>query len=98
MLRVYYTPRGSVRGYKYFDQSNTNRLSFMEGLKDKFAALRKSEPEKSFIKAGILDSNENLTLEGQEVFLNFLLGKFGADFKTEIVDKILAADEADKKK
>lgn len=65
----------------------------MSALKETFASLRKNEPEKTFIKAGVLDSNENLTLEGQEVFLSFLLGKFGAEFKTEVVDKIVAAND-----
>ncbi len=52
----------------------------------------KGEPEKSFIKAGVMDSNENLTNEGQSLFLTYLLKKNGEDFKTTVIDPILAED------
>lgn len=53
----------------------------------------KGEPEKSFIKAGVLDSNENLTADGQQLFLTYLLKKHGEDFKTTVIDPIIKAGE-----
>ncbi len=77
----------------YWTNDNDMKLissSNMKTLKEKFALKFKKEPEKSFIKAGILDMNENLTEEGREVFESYLLKKFGEDFKTEVVDPILS--------
>lgn len=54
----------------------------------------KGEPEKTFIKAGVMDSNENLTADGQALFLTYLLKKNGDDFKTTVIDPILADEEA----
>lgn len=65
----------------------------MSDLKTKFSLLLKSEPEKSFIQAGIIDSNETLTPDGQTVFLSWLLSKNGDAFKAEVVDKLLASDK-----
>lgn len=56
----------------------------------------KGEPEKSFIKAGVMDSNENLTPEGQQLFLTYLLKTNGADFKKTVIDPILAEEETSK--
>ncbi len=61
-------------------------------LKEKFALAFKSEPEKSFIKAGIMNSDESLTSEGRELWTAWLVRKFGAEFKTDVVDPILAED------
>lgn len=71
----------------------SNNSSSMSDLKTKFSLLLKSEPEKSFIQAGIIDSNEVLTPDGQTVFLSWLLSKNGDLFKTEVVDKLLASDK-----
>lgn len=64
-------------------------------LSEKFAVAFKGEPEKSFIKAGIMNTDESLTEEGQALFLAFLLKEHGTKFKTDIVDPILA-EEANK--
>lgn len=64
-------------------------------LAEKFALVFKGEPEKSFIKAGIMNSDESLTSDGQSLFLSYLLKKNEDDFKTIVVDPILA--ESDKK-
>ncbi len=58
-------------------------------LKEKFAIAFKGEPEKSFIKAGVMNTDESLTADGQALFLAFLLKKQGSEFKTEVVDPIL---------
>lgn len=55
--------------------------------------LFKLEPEKTFIKAGIMDQNGNLTDDGKTLFIEFLLNKYGPEFKTEVADKIVAEDE-----
>jgi len=63
------------------------------GLIEKAKLAFKSEPEKSFIKVGVMDSNENLTTEGKELLMHFLLEKNKDAFKTEVVDPILAEDK-----
>lgn len=50
----------------------------------------KKEPERSFIKVGVMDASENLTSEGKDLLLAFLLEKNKDDFKKEVVDPILA--------
>lgn len=65
----------------------------MASLIDQAKLAFKSEPEKSFIKIGVMDSNENLTPDGKELLLQYLLEMNKDDFKTTIVDPILAADE-----
>lgn len=62
-------------------------------LKEKFASVFLKEPEKSFRKAGVTDSDGVLTSEGQNVFLSFLLKKNGDAFKSEIIDPILAEEK-----
>ncbi len=56
----------------------------------------KGEPEKTFIKAGILNADESFTTEGKALFNEFLLKKFGTEFKTAVVDPILADEAAAK--
>lgn len=70
-------------------KSNNKIMSLIEKAKLAF----KSEPEKSFIKVGVMDSNENLTIDGKELLLTYLLEKNKDDFKTTVVDPILAEQE-----
>lgn len=79
--------------YEYNLQLTKNTMN----IKEKFTLAFKGEPEKSFRKAGITNGDDFLTEDGQQVFLGFLLKKFGADFKTEIVDGILKDLEEEKK-
>lgn len=72
-------------------KSNSNAMT---SLKEKFALAFKGEPEKSFIKAGVMNTDESLTTDGKEIFLAYLLKKNGDDFKTTVIDPILAADAA----
>lgn len=69
--------------------TNYNTMNLLEQAKLAF----KGEPEKSFIKAGVLDSNKNLTTDGQQLFLTYLLKKHGEDFKTTVIDPIIKAGE-----
>ncbi len=71
----------------------------MSTIIQKAAMLFKGEPEKSFIKAGIMDSQETLTDEGVKVVLGFVLKHdkdLAAAFKKEVVDPIIAEDAAAK--
>lgn len=69
--------------------NNNNNMTTLE----KFALVFKSEPEKSFRKAGITNGDDLFTDEGQKIFLSWLLKKYGGDFKTEVVDPILAEEK-----
>lgn len=66
-------------------------------LKEKFLLGIKSEPQKSFRKAGITNGDDMLTQEGSQVFLVWLLEKHGAEFKKEVVDSILEEEEKQQK-
>jgi hypothetical protein len=65
----------------------TNPIKNMN-LVQKFKLMTKSEPEKSFIEKGIMDENEALTEDGKTLFTAYLLQRFKAEFKTDVVDKI----------
>ena len=69
--------------------ANHTKPTFMEGLVNKFKMITRSEPEKTFIKADVCDSNGVLNAEGQNLFLAYLLEKHGAEFKTDVVDIII---------
>lgn len=71
--------------------------TYMATLIEKAKLAFKKEPEKSFIKVGVMDANENLTTEGKDLLFAFLLEKNKDAFKTEVVDPILKEIEAEKK-
>lgn len=82
-----------IEGMGAWDRGNfrkiTTKTSIMTNLTKKFRLLTKSEPEKTFIEQGVMDDNENLTTEGRALFEAFLVNKFGTEFKTEVVDKLV---------
>lgn len=85
--------RGVLLGrctYCVGDEILPKSKTFSMNLKEKFALVFKGEPEKSFIKAGVMNSDESLTTDGKELFLSYLLKKNGDDFKATVVDPILA--------
>ncbi len=55
------------------------------------------EPQKSFRKLGVVDTNDNLTSEGKELLLSFLMKKYGKEFNEEVVQPILKQEEESKK-
>lgn len=59
-------------------------------ITEKFKLFITPEPKKSFRKAHITNGDDFLTDEGQRVFLVWLLNKHADEFKTDIVDGILA--------
>lgn len=76
----------------------TNK-KIMTTLIQAFNNIFTSEPQKSFLKAGIIDASSNLTPEGHDVFVAWLFRKADnqAAFKAEVVDPIIAQmDEAKK--
>ena len=95
-----------------FDDGDTNRAeksnttinqetkpknqTFMSRLISSFKLMTKSEPEKTFIQAGVTDSNGNLSEEGKELFLAYLLAENGMKFKTDVVDAILEENKKQK--
>lgn len=92
----YRTSFGGCASFSAEELELINNKSSMASLKEKFALVFKSEPEKSFIKAGIMDVSEEITTEGWEIFGTWLMKRNGADFKKEVVDPMLAADEENK--
>lgn len=62
-------------------------------LKSIVKNLFRSEPEKSFIKAGVMNESLELTTEGKDLFIDFLFEKNKDLFNTEIVQKIIAEQE-----
>lgn len=78
-----------------FSIKNNNKN--MVNIKDSFTLAFKAEPEKSFRKVGVTNGDDFLTEDGQKIFLSWLLKKNGADFKTEVVDGLLADMEKDSK-
>lgn len=80
---------------EYFDLVVTSSQSSNMNLKEKFSLAFKGEPEKSFIEAGVMNSDESLTTDGKELFLSYLLKKNGDDFKTTVIDPILAEQTND---
>lgn len=105
-VKVHGLYTGSLSGFYYtkelnwyISQSDVIKKGSSTDIKSmnivkKFQLATKSEPEKSFIKAGIAEMNGQLTSDGQEVFLQWLLKENGDAFKTAVVDPILADEEA----
>lgn len=81
-------------GNIYFKKQDVKpKNNYMTNLKEKMALVFKGEPEKSFIKAGIMNADETLTSDGQAIFLAWLLKNEGDAFKKEVVDPILAEEK-----
>lgn len=67
------------------------------GLIEKAKLIFKSEPQRSFQKVGVTDAQDNLTEEGKDLLLNWLLTKNGDEFKKAVVDPILEEEKKEKK-
>lgn len=72
----------------------SNNISDMS-LIAKFKLALKGEPRKSFIKKGVLNSDESFTTDGKDLFLAFLLSKYESDFDKEVVSKIELDEETE---
>lgn len=75
-------------------KSSTNNI-FMDVLAKIKSALR-TEPEKSLIKAGLMNESENLTVEGKEVLLDIIKDEYKTQLK-EKADIIIKLSEKETK-
>lgn len=86
-------------GTKYYPYEHNLELitnkTIMTNVKEKFIGLFTKEPEKSYIKAGLMDNDKIATEDGIRVFVSYLMTK-SDDFKSEVVDKMLKEEEGDK--
>jgi hypothetical protein len=78
--------------HQYLLELISTNKSFMQDIKEKFLLALKSEPEKSYRKAGITNGDDLLTEDGTKIFLTWLLSK-NPEFKTEVVDGLLAEEK-----
>jgi len=90
---IYYLAAGTG-GYLY--GSDMKLINNKMKTTEKFVLAFKSEPEKSFRKAGLTNGDDLLTEDGVKIFLGWLLRKNGDDFKNEVVDDLLKDDNKDK--
>ena len=72
----------------------TNK-TIMTNVKEKFIGLFTKDPEKSYIKAGLMDNDKIATEDGIRIFVSYLMTK-SDDFKSEVVDKMLKEEKGDK--
>lgn len=70
-----------------------NNKTIMSNLITTFKNITRSEPNKTFVKAGVMNEDLSLTSEGKELFIQFMFDKHATEFKTEVVDAILAEQE-----
>jgi hypothetical protein len=61
----------------------------MSMLMKKWKDLRLTEPEKSFRKAGVQNESGELTQEGRELFMHFLMEKYKEEFNQDVVQVLL---------
>jgi hypothetical protein len=66
---------------------NQNNMNLYEEM----ATLQAKEPKKSFIKAGVVNSEGYWTDSGSEIFKKWLRDKFEKEFNEEVVQPILKA-------
>ena len=70
--------------------SNNKINNLMQNLVQKYRLMMAKEPERTFIEAGVMNDKFEMTADGKALFETFLFEKFKGDFKTEIVDKLVA--------
>lgn len=80
------------------EETLTKSTTFMSSLVQKFADLFIKEPQKSFRKSGVTDTNDQLTSDGKELLMNWLLAKHKDEFLKDVITPILEAEEAKKEK
>lgn len=77
-------------------ETNNNKQSIMTNVMNKIKELLRKEPEATFVKAGFMDENENLTEGGKEA-LQFVVWEANKDALKALADKIVAAEDKSKK-
>ncbi len=76
-------------GYTIIKNNNKTIMS----IKSVWKNITRKEPERSFVKAGITNDNDELTTDGKDLFIGWLLEKNKDLFNTEVVQPILAEQE-----
>lgn len=71
----------------------TKKTNIMTNLITTFKNITRSEPNKTFVKAGVMHEDLSLTSEGQQLFIQYLFDKHATEFKKDVVDAILAEQE-----
>ena len=77
------------------EQTNNNQ-SIMTNVMNKIKELLRAEPEATFVKAGFMDENENLTEGGKEA-LQYVIWEANKDALKALADKIVTSEEKTKK-
>lgn len=84
-------PGADVPKFSYSAMMEVYKLLTGKVIKSKFMNLKSKiklavmgEPQKTLVKAGILNENKELTSEGKSLFDEFLFEKFGDEFGTQI--------------
>ena len=65
----------------------------MTKLINTFKSITRSEPNKTFVKAGVLTEDLTLTDDGRELFIQYMFDQHADKFKTDVVDKIVKETE-----
>lgn len=83
--------------YKLFTESNkdqnmndNNNISLVQKYRDS----QLTEPIKTLKAEGVLNNEGNFTRDGWDLFTQWLLKKFGDEFKTDVVDKLVEQPKA----
>lgn len=91
------------RGFKYSYAVYEASIKLIEesknnmNIKSIYKNITRKEPERSFVKAGITDSNDELTQEGKDLFLSFLLEQHKDEFNKTVVQPILEEQKKEDK-
>lgn len=90
----YNIEEGGREFYNHVDDLELlSNKTIMSPIKQWVREARRGGPEKSFVKAGIMDENEQLTETGRDLVLEFFLMENKERFNTEIVQPYLKALE-----
>lgn len=94
---------GMTELFKESDLELFNRVEIKEvvkniitNMKEKFLGLFIGEPEKTYRKLNLLDSNGLATSDGVSIYVTYLMKKDTA-FKTDVADSMMKEIEAEKK-
>jgi hypothetical protein len=82
---------GSCNVYNVDLKKVSNKKSM--SIKEKFIISLLPEPEKSFRKAGITNSDGLITADGQTLLMTWLLNKNKKEFNEEVVQPLLKEEE-----
>lgn len=75
------------------EKNNKLKKQTMSNIIDKIKLNKMAEPDKSLVKAGIIEMDGSVTNNGRYVLDDFLIKKFGADIKKDYADDIIADQE-----